>query len=226
VVITGGSRGFGYAMAREFLLLGDSVALCGRDPARLDAALAHLRSEFGAERVAGGPCDCSRAGDVQRFGQLVGEELGGVDLWINNAGEVTAKRLLADVEAEEVARVVGTNVAGSLLGTQQAIRLMRRQPAAEQPVYHVFNLGFSRYGAKVCVWGVRVCTLWCRAFAPRTAASSSAPGHRTLHRRTHRSSGTPSPPPPLRHPPLSCALARSSPSLPSPTRPPSGRWRS
>lgn len=35
---------------------------------------------------------------------------------INNAGEVTAKRLLADVEAAEVVRVVGTNVLGSLLG--------------------------------------------------------------------------------------------------------------
>lgn len=35
---------------------------------------------------------------------------------INNAGEVTAKRLLADVEATEVVRVVGTNVLGSLLG--------------------------------------------------------------------------------------------------------------
>lgn len=35
---------------------------------------------------------------------------------INNAGEVTAKRLLADVEAGEVVRVVGTNVIGSLLG--------------------------------------------------------------------------------------------------------------
>ena len=35
---------------------------------------------------------------------------------INNAGEVTAKRLLADVDANEVVRVVGTNVLGSLLG--------------------------------------------------------------------------------------------------------------
>ena len=143
-------------MARELLARypEDSVALCGRNAERLDAALADLRRRFGPERVHGAPCDVSSPQDMQRFGEFVGERLGGVDLWwvggwvleswvvtaaaaaararlschvlpgmrhppgcrINNAGEVTAKRLLADVEASEVARVVGTNVLGSLLG--------------------------------------------------------------------------------------------------------------
>ncbi|PRW58142.1 hypothetical protein C2E21_2861 [Chlorella sorokiniana] len=124
IVITGGSKGLGFAMA-------------------------HLRQQYGAERVHGTTCDVSSPEDMARLGDFVGERLGGVDLWINNAGELTAKRLLADVEASEVVRVVGTNVLGSLLGSQQAVRLMRQQPAAAEPVYHIFNYGFSKWGAKL-----------------------------------------------------------------------------
>lgn len=41
----------------------------------------------------------------------------------------------------------GSNVAGSLLGCREAIRIMRQQAQQPQPVYHIFNLGFSRWGA-------------------------------------------------------------------------------
>ena len=34
---------------------------------------------------------------------------------------------------------------GSLLGSREAIRLMRQQPPHPKPVYHIFNMGFSRY---------------------------------------------------------------------------------
>ena len=91
MVITGSSNGLGYAMAREFLQLGDQVALCGRDEERLWAALDQLRSEFGAERVHGLPCDCSRPDDVRRFREFVRQRLGGADLWLNNAGAVATQ---------------------------------------------------------------------------------------------------------------------------------------
>lgn len=83
VVITGGSKGLGLAMAREFLggYPQDSVALCGRNAERLEVALVDLRRQFGAERVHGTTCDVSSVEDMARFGKFVGERLGGVDLW-------------------------------------------------------------------------------------------------------------------------------------------------
>ncbi|PSC75726.1 short-chain dehydrogenase [Micractinium conductrix] len=129
--MTGGSRGFSFALAQEFLRMGDSVALCGRDAGRLEAAVATLRAECGdASRVHGLPANCISP-QVQSLCRL-----GGVDLWINNAGEVTAKRLLVDVPPEEVVQVVGTNVLGSLLGSQAALRLMLRQPLTKSAVTH------------------------------------------------------------------------------------------
>ena len=38
--------------------------------------------------------------------------------------------------------------------SQQAVRLMRQQPAAGEPAYHIFNCGFSKWGAKVGGWGL------------------------------------------------------------------------
>jgi NAD(P)-dependent dehydrogenase (short-subunit alcohol dehydrogenase family) len=63
-------------------------------------------------------------------------------------GEVTSKRILSDIEPEEIVRVSNTNVLGSLLCCREAIDIMRRQPSSETPIYHIFNMGFSRWGAK------------------------------------------------------------------------------
>eukprot|EP00955_Chlamydomonas_euryale_P110307 365990-Chlamydomonas_euryale.AAC.37 len=84
---------------------------------------------------------------VDALAELARNTVGPVSIWINNAGAVTSKRLLADVPADEIAAAVGANVLGSLFGSRAAIRLMRSQPAAPGPAYHVFNLGFSSWGA-------------------------------------------------------------------------------
>ncbi|GAB4817879.1 hypothetical protein N2152v2_004925 [Parachlorella kessleri] len=135
-------------MAREFLSAGDRVVICGRSESRLHAALEMLHQDFGKDRVQGLQCDVSKPESMARLGVFAQQCLGAVDVWINNAGEVTSKRLLADVEPFEIVRVVGTNVVGSLLGSREAIRIMRSQPASRQPKYHIFNLGFSSFGAQ------------------------------------------------------------------------------
>ncbi|GJP30671.1 hypothetical protein CLOM_g4527 [Closterium sp. NIES-68] len=173
VVITGGSKGLGYAMAEEFLSMGDSVVICGRNNNRLTAAVDALRrsekaangddldssdAEFSAEppslRVWGIRCDVASAADLAGLAEFAVARMGGVDIWINNAGQVTSKSLLADVAPSDIASAVSTNVLGSLLGCREAIRVMRQQqadaPAASSsstPLYHIFNLGFSRWGA-------------------------------------------------------------------------------
>lgn len=62
--LTGGSKGLGFAMAREFLSAGDGVVLCGREVSRLDAAAAALCSEFPSATVAALPCDVSDVAQV------------------------------------------------------------------------------------------------------------------------------------------------------------------
>jgi len=66
VVVTGGSTGIGLAVAKGFLGEGAHVAIIGRDRAKLDAALAELRTA-GPGRVSAEPGDVTKASDAPRL---------------------------------------------------------------------------------------------------------------------------------------------------------------
>jgi len=63
-----------------------------------------------------------RTADVAALGDFAVQRLGVVHRWINNAGQVTRKGLLADLDATEIADVVGANVLGSLLCCRCGVR--------------------------------------------------------------------------------------------------------
>jgi NAD(P)-dependent dehydrogenase (short-subunit alcohol dehydrogenase family) len=86
-VVTGGSSGIGFATARLMLRSGARVAICGRDAARLDAALAALADEAGADQVLAQRCDVLDAAEVARFAAAVAARLGAADILVNNAGQ-------------------------------------------------------------------------------------------------------------------------------------------
>src|SRR4051812_11281207 len=88
VLITGGSRGLGLAMARHFSSLGARLILCARDPYELRRARLSLR-EQGAE-VSCFVCDLTRPGQVKRLATAVQHRYGGIDVLINNAGIIEA----------------------------------------------------------------------------------------------------------------------------------------
>lgn len=147
IVVTGGTKGFGYALVREFLSAGDRVVLCGRTEARVSAAVASLLEDFPDAELYGIPCNVQSADDMAELARFSCERLGTIDRWINNAGVVSEKVPLFEVSTEDIATVCGTNVLGSMLGCREAILAMRSQADSPVPVYHVFNFGFSAWGA-------------------------------------------------------------------------------
>lgn len=86
VLITGGSRGLGLALAREFASRGARLAICGRDAESLERARASL-GRTGAQVVAV-PCDVTDQDSVQSLIGEVRRRLGPVDVLINNAGVI------------------------------------------------------------------------------------------------------------------------------------------
>ena len=86
VAITGGSRGLGYQLAREFGRRGCRVAICARDGDRLRQAQRVLVGE-GIEIVAE-VCDVGDRGEADRFVEMVADRLGPIDILINNAGVI------------------------------------------------------------------------------------------------------------------------------------------
>ncbi|MEX0937118.1 MAG: SDR family oxidoreductase [Pirellulales bacterium] len=84
VVITGGSRGLGLVMARQFAAEGARLAICAREEDELSRAADELRSYN--VQVAAVECDIARPEHCRRFFATVRDELGPVDVLINNAG--------------------------------------------------------------------------------------------------------------------------------------------
>ena len=85
VIITGGSRGLGFLLAREFARQGARVAICARDDQELFRAERDLESETGGTVLAH-RCDVSDPAQVEQFIQLIVRRLGPPDVLVNNAG--------------------------------------------------------------------------------------------------------------------------------------------
>ncbi|MFP4649095.1 MAG: SDR family NAD(P)-dependent oxidoreductase [Halorhodospira sp.] len=150
VVLAGGSRGLGLAMAQRFLTAGDAVVLCGRDASRLEVACADLAARTDAgERLHALACDVARPEEAARLGDFAVQRLGTIHRWINNAGTAGHhKRPLAELAASDIATTCATNLTGSMQLCAEAVRRMGDQPAATKPHYHLFNFGFSGFGAR------------------------------------------------------------------------------
>lgn len=86
VLMTGGSRGLGFLLAREFGRRGCRIAICARDAGELAEARATLAAE-GIDAVTV-PCDVANEDAVARMMIDLGQAMGGVDVLVNNAGAI------------------------------------------------------------------------------------------------------------------------------------------
>src|SRR5687767_13231799 len=86
VLITGGSRGLGLVMAREFANEGARLAICARDEDELARARMDLESR--GATVMTHQCDVTSRSDVTELLAAVHDRFGGVDVLVNNAGVI------------------------------------------------------------------------------------------------------------------------------------------
>ncbi|KAL6331134.1 hypothetical protein AAG906_009562 [Vitis piasezkii] len=174
VVITGSTRGLGKALAREFLLSGDRVIVASRSPESVHATVRELEENLKEGMVtAGGPsktnlerakvvgiaCDVCEPDDVQKLANFAVSEFGSINIWINNAGTNKGFRPLLQFTDEDIKQIVSTNLVGSLLCTQEAIRVMRSQGNGG----HIFNMDGAGSGGSstplTAVYGSTKCGL-------------------------------------------------------------------
>lgn len=86
VLVTGGSRGLGLVLAREFAREGARVAICARDDEELERARLDLQ-QYGAD-VMTVRCDVTNAPEVGNMVNQIHERFGGIDVLVNNAGTI------------------------------------------------------------------------------------------------------------------------------------------
>ncbi len=122
VVVTGAGAGVGRATARAFAQAGYDVGLIGRDADRLEAAAAEVRAA--GRRACVAPADVADAAAVDGAADRIDQELGPIEVWVNNA-MATVFAPVADTTAGEFRRGTEVTYLGTVHGTLAALRHMR-----------------------------------------------------------------------------------------------------
>jgi NAD(P)-dependent dehydrogenase (short-subunit alcohol dehydrogenase family) len=115
-VVTGGGRGIGAAVARALAAGGVRVAVVARTVEEIERVAAAIRAD-GAEALAL-PCDVSDEAAVRALGRAAREQLGPVDVLVNNAG-IASSSPLVKITLDEWNRVLGVIATGTFLCTRE-----------------------------------------------------------------------------------------------------------
>ncbi len=120
-VITGGARGIGLAIGTRLAEAGASVYL-----ADVDAALAETSARGLTEKgykAVGGMVDVTKGASISALADQVVQQLGGIDIWVNNAGIYPSNPVL-EMSDEAWGRVVDINLTGTFIGGREAAKRM------------------------------------------------------------------------------------------------------
>src|SRR5260370_6559235 len=124
-VVTGGGTGIGRAVALGLADEGYAVVVTGQRKERLERTAAE-GSKLGA-RMLSVQADVADPRSVKALFAQTAEAFGRLDLLFNNAGLGAPPVPLEDLTYEQWSAVVGANLTGAFLCTQEAIKLMKSQ---------------------------------------------------------------------------------------------------
>jgi 3-oxoacyl-[acyl-carrier protein] reductase/7-alpha-hydroxysteroid dehydrogenase/NAD(P)-dependent 3-alpha-hydroxysteroid dehydrogenase len=123
-VITGGTRGIGFAAAKKFIDNGAKVAIFGETQEEVDNALSQLKELYPNEEVLGFAPDLSSRDSVMAAVGAVARKYGRLDVMINNAG-ISMNTVFSKVEEEEFKNIVDVNLIGVFNGSWAAYQCMK-----------------------------------------------------------------------------------------------------
>ncbi len=124
-VVTGAGSGIGRAVALALLQAGFRVALSGRNAAKLDAVLGESGAKPG--RALAVAADVADPAAVKRLFARIAKAFGRLDLLFNNAGIGAPSIPMEQLSYEQWRAVLDTNLTGSFLCAQEAMRMMKAQ---------------------------------------------------------------------------------------------------
>ncbi len=121
-VVTGGARGIGLAISSRFAEAGANVLIGDLNKAGAEEAAQKIAAQF-AHRAIGVELDVTSAASIAAAVDRAVLELGGLDIWVNNAGIYPSTPLLEMTE-QEWDKVLSVNLRGTFLGAREAGRRM------------------------------------------------------------------------------------------------------
>jgi 3-oxoacyl-[acyl-carrier protein] reductase len=137
-LVTGATRGIGYAVAGALLGAGATVAISGRSEAGVPEAVRRLTrlSVNGAKgKVIGKAADVRASTEVEELFAWIDRETGGLDLLVNNAG-VGLFKSTAELTVEEWQRTLETNLSGAFYCSRAALARFKNRGGG-----YIINMG-------------------------------------------------------------------------------------
>ena len=125
-VVTGGTRGIGFAVVKKFLENGASVILWGSRQETVDKAVAALQAENPDWNVSGMAPDLGSMTDVEMAMKQVKDLFGRVDILVNNAG-ISARDSFYDYKEEDFEKIMDLNLNAVFRCARAAAPLMKEQ---------------------------------------------------------------------------------------------------
>ena len=150
VVITGGTRGIGLGMAKEFLSRGHNVVITGTSEESVARGLEDIGEN---SNVIGVPCLVENTDSIEKVWDRAIERFSIVDVWINNAGAATSRNGLEELSYDEITRTIDTNLTGTILATRIVSSRMLKQGSGQIYMFEGFGSngqlqkGISVYGS-------------------------------------------------------------------------------
>lgn len=125
-VVTGGTRGIGYAVVETFLKNGATVVLFGSRQETVDKALAQLKAENPAWPVSGMAPDLTDYAAVHAALEAVAKEHGRLDILVNNAG-ISARESIYEYDPAAFEKILALNVSAVFNACRAAAPIMKAQ---------------------------------------------------------------------------------------------------
>ncbi len=139
VIITGGTRGIGAGLVKDFLKLGWNVSYSGRSDSSVKKSLSSLSAIYKPETVRAFKCDVTSEKDLISLWDNTIDAFGQVDIWVNNAGTSSEQVVFHKIPVEVFINIIDTNIKGLMLATHVAYNRMAGQGFGA--IYNMEGLG-------------------------------------------------------------------------------------